>query len=323
MRILAVLLVIAVLIAAGGYFAYNFLINLQPPELVEIRSGWGEVTHKTSEVHTKIVINNPNRISISIGNLVLNYTIKMNGIPVAEGYKKGIKINHGLNVVELTTIINNSIIPEWFKTHVENGEETKIEIIPEASVDLKFLKLTPNIPEFSHILKTNLLSSLNSREKIEVGSGGVTLVEIRERRASWGKAIDNEVPLDISLLLYNPNLIPITIPRIEFNVRMNDIEMIVGESTDYIVLEPKKEKEIRLTAYLNSENLDDWWVSHINNGEFTEINAEIEMMFNIGSKELPMRVLDCVSTLKTDILNPTGITESSKPECSPPKEVVK
>ncbi len=323
MRILAVLLVIAVLIAAGGYFAYNFLINLQPPELVEIRSGWGEVTHETSEVHTKIVINNPNRISISIGNLVLNYTIKMNGIPVAEGYKKGIKINHGLNVVELTTIINNSIIPEWFKTHVENGEETKIEIIPEVSVDLKFLKLTPNIPEFSHILKTNLLSSLNSREKIVVGSGGVTLIEIRERRASWGKVIDNEVPLDISLLLYNPNLIPITIPRIEFNVRMNDIEMIVGESTDYIVLEPKKEKEIRLTAYLNSENLDDWWVSHINNGEFTEINAEIEMMFNIGSKELPMRVLDCVSILKTDILNPTGITESSKPECSPPKEVVK
>lgn len=324
MRALSIVfLLIIVLLGAGGYYTYNFISNLKPPELIELSNEWGEITEKTSTIHTKIVINNPNPINLSIGNLGVHYTIKMNNIALAEGFKKGFKIKEGRNVIELTTKLNNAMIPEWFKSHINRGEETTVKILPEVTLNLFATKLKAEIPEKTQTIKTDLLASLNSKEKIQIKRNDITIVEIRERKASWGRVSDDKIPLDIILSFYNPNPVPISIPRIDYSIQMNDIVMVEGTSKNPAILAPKQETNVYIETYLNSNKLDDWWVTHLKNGEFTKIDAKVDVMLNIGDIEVPIKAIECTSGLQTDILNPEGETKSTGPECAPPEIVTK
>ena len=100
-------------------------------------------------------------------------------------------------------------------------------------------------------------------------------------------------------------------------MRLNGIALVEGTSIKPAILAPRQESDVPIKARLKSENLDDWWVAHLKNGEFTRVDVEIDAVLNIENAKFPIRVLKCSSTLKTDILNPEGKTESSKPKCLP------
>jgi len=313
------LLIVGVALGAGGFYIYNVVSHLQPPELVELSNEWGEVTEKTSSVHTKIVINNPNSLEINFGNLGVTYTLEMNDIAMAKGSKQGLNLKEGINTIELTTELDNTKIPEWFQSHVARGEETTLKILPEVTFSIFGTTFKTEIPEQTQQIQTDLLASLNSKETRQIEASGRTLLEIRETKASWGRVSSNEVPLDIVLAFYNPNLVPIPVTRIDYAIKMNDITMLEGTTNDPAILEPKQETRVYIETSLYNQKLDDWWVSHLQNNEATKIDVTVYAVLEIGGTEIPVQIVECTSGLQTDILNPEGETKSSGPDCKLPE----
>jgi LEA14-like dessication related protein len=138
MRKWILLLVIVSILAAGGYWAYNFAAKFKPPELREISNTWGDVSRRSTEINTKVVIYNPNDISIPIKRI--EYELYMNGIRMAEGRSQENIVIRGNNVttIRLKTVLNNLLLPRWWASHINNGEHTEVRVKGKVVFNLKF-----------------------------------------------------------------------------------------------------------------------------------------------------------------------------------------
>jgi LEA14-like dessication related protein len=131
------LLVIVGALGAGGYWVYNFATQFQTPELREISNTWGDISRKSTEINTKVVVYNPNSFSVPIKRI--EYEIYMNDIRMAKGQSQEnivIKENNE-TTIRLRTVLNNMLLPRWWASHINNGEVTEVRLKGNVVFDLK------------------------------------------------------------------------------------------------------------------------------------------------------------------------------------------
>jgi len=299
-RRVVTLAVVAVLLLAGvAFFFFN------QPSIAGVDNRFGAVNETATVVESDLQVRNPNPVGATLGGLTVDYAIDMNGIRMATGTKRGLSIPQGQSTVPMSTRLANERIPTWWVSHVRNGERTTLAV--NADVHSAALGTSFGAPKVTREIETDIISAFNSTEERPVGASptGGPLLVIRETSAQWGEVSAAETNIDMRFVVHNPNAYPIPVSELSYRATMNGIEMGSGTTEDQGVIPPGETRTIEATTTLNNQHIDEWWVSHLQNDQTTDLRIDFSARFELPTEtvEVPLDPLTYTRTIETDIFD--------------------
>ncbi|SEH42354.1 LEA14-like dessication related protein [Halopenitus malekzadehii] len=305
---LALVAVVGLGVVVGGGLAAGVI---GAPSVTGVDNGFGTVTENTTEITTDIHVRNPNPIGVTAGGVTADYEIRLNDIPMANGTKEGVALDRGNDTIATTTAMNNSRIPDWWVSHLRNGEQTTLTV--HADVHSSLLGRSFEAPNVERGIDTSLIEAFNSTEDKPVNASSPVVpdpvVVIRETRGEWGSISESETEIRMAFDVYNPRSVPIAVSSIGYDIGMNGIEMGSGNTETSTVIPPRSEETINATFRLDNEHLDEWWVSHLQNDQVTTLTADFFLRIDLseGGGETVEVPLDTMTrTIETDIFGEGG-----------------
>jgi LEA14-like dessication related protein len=305
----ALTVVLGLGIVVGGAFVGGFI---GVPSVESIDNQFGGVNETETAIETDLVVNNPNPIGIRLGSLSVDYAVSMNGVEMATGQKDGVGIGTGNSTINLTTYLQNERIPEWWVTHINNGETTQMTVSATAKSGL--IGQSASFQPASETIKTNILGQFNSSEDRPIDAN-FALVEdpvmiIEETSANWGEATASRTPIDMRFDVHNPKNAPIAISNIGYNITMNDVQVGEGETAETETIPPQTTETVSFSTDIKNQHLDEWWVSHIENGQVTDLRidfyAEIQPPGSDETIRVPLDDMTYSQTIETDFFGNKG-----------------
>jgi len=156
--------------------------------------------------------------------------------------------------------------------------------------------------------------------------------EIREGWAEWGEVDENTTTVYFHFRVHNPGDVPVPASpeNVGINVDMNGVEMFSGQANDTTlvnadefavddslggrVLEPGETQNAVYAVEMDNDKIDDWFRSHVTNGEQTDIRTEMKLVFSIGDVEFAVPAENPIAytcELQTAILVDDQATETN------------
>jgi len=263
-----------------GIIIVGFITGiLTIPSIKNISNRWGNISDDATEIISSITIENNNPFKITIPRVKVDYTLKMNNIEMAHGEIQNINLQKGDTTIEVISYLDNSKIPEWWISHIKNNETTIVDIEPMVVIDAEFTGPHIDTPSKTIPVNTNLLQAGNmfDEKPIEIGPINITMKSIS---AEWGNVNNKTTELIFDVIMYNPIPLNLPMPQIRYNISMNNITIGNGSITDNLILKANNDSIINLITRIDNNQLDDWFISHLQNDEHSileiTINAEIE-----------------------------------------------
>ncbi|MEF8756827.1 MAG: LEA type 2 family protein [Halobacteriales archaeon] len=303
---------------------------------------WGEVTESETEIMTTLWVNNPNPVGASVDDVRADYRVAMNDVTVAEGTKGGVEIAPGNNTVELRTYVRNERLRDWWVAYVRADETIRMRATGTVTVGTPLGDTEVRLPAQRRTMledRTPVISALSEAARDLEGTytRGVALggqevnagYEIRNADARWGSVNRSETVVIVSYDVHNPGDVPVpAVPDgVRADVSMNDVDMFSGGTgaasprdvaTDALI-EPGETRTVSLAIRMDNGNVDDWFRSHVRNGERTDVDVRLRLRFTserLGTTfdvpEVGPAVVDC--DLQTAILVDDQTTSTS---CGP------
>ena len=317
---------LAVLAIGGG--AAVMTGALSAPELQAITNTWGDVDEERTEVHTSIVLHNPNNIGIGLGNAVLEVDILLNGVQVGQGSLDSVELPQGESTTRLVTVIDNMTIPAWWATHVDNGEHTTVRIEPAFRASLFGRSLGVGVPSVERDVDTDVLASVHSDQPETFPFGPFTLT-MKEREFEWGEVSGDSTEIVGELVLHQDSPAPVAVSRLDFTFVMNEVTVAEATTSEPTVLPPDQDTRVPFSANVDNARLLEWWPTHIENDERTDYRVEVDMVLDVeetalssgalqdlrdalsgstGSNgvRIPLDVIEFSDEFETDILGSKG-----------------
>lgn len=302
--ILAVVGLLVVGVGVGGAFALGIL---GAPAVESIDNSFGEVNESTTEIETELVVNNPNSVG---GNLdvAIDYTITMNGIEMAEGDREGVPIQQGNSTIRFVTYMDNERIPGWWVSHVNQGEYTELDV--NAIIHTGLFGQSVEAPDVTRDIPTDIIGAFNSNETRPLEADREPVIQdpmlyLNSTAGSWGDVNNESTEIQMEFVLYNPKSYPITVSEIGYDIRMNDISVGSGQTAQSYTLPPGETTAIEATTVIDTQKLDEWWVSHLQRNQVTELEIDFYMQFDLsatdGSVRIPFETL--TRTIETDFFD--------------------
>jgi LEA14-like dessication related protein len=289
-----ILVVAAVVVVGIGFAAGVFGV----PTVEGVDNRFGSVNESTTTIETDVRVNNPNPIGISIGSVSADYDVLMNDVEMARGTKDGVSIESGESTIPLRTRMQNERIPDWWVTHIENGEQTTLSV--EGNVSSSLLGQSASLPPVDRSISTDIDGALDSSETREINIGQPAVdpvLYLNETSGSWGDVNDSTTEIEMEFVVYNPQATAIPVTELGYNITMNGITMGAGASEDVAVIEPGATETIRTTTVMQNENLDAWWVSHLNENQVTDLRIAFSAQVDLigvggGTREIPLDTIE-------------------------------
>ena len=310
-RASALVVVLVVLVAAVG--GASLLGEVGAPVVVASENRFGEVTNETTVVETDLVVYNPNPVGVALDGTTVDYTVRMNGVAMATGTKEGLSIEQGNSTLGFTTRMRNERIPDWWVTHVRNGENTTVVV--DATVTSSAFGNRSVALAQSERVETDLLSGFASEETRPVNASRALVPDpvlyVNRTTAAWGNVTDARTPIDTAFVVYNPKTVPYVVTEIGYRITMNELRVGQGSSDREYVIEGRTTETVAATTNIENDRLDEWWVSHLRNDQVTDLRIEFYAKLELpGGAEIrvPLDALTYERTVETDIL---GTKESS------------
>jgi LEA14-like dessication related protein len=303
LRIVASLVVSLLLLVAGGIAGGV----IGPPAVNDVENRFGTVTDETTEIETNISVHNPNPIGLNLSGTTVRYEMRANGVPLASGEKQGLAVQRGNSTVQITTLMENDRIPDWWVAHVRNGERTTMTV--DAIVDVGEIGQSFTVTQ-ERSTSTDILGEFGTTEPRQVNAEttGVQdpILIIEETSAEWGSVNEARTPIDVEFEARNPQDIqPVTIVAVGYDITMNGIAVGSGVVEQNRVIAGGQTKTIPLTTAIDNAKLDEWWVSHLERNQVTEFKIEFYITIELQngrSLRIPMKKLAYTDTIETDIL---------------------
>ncbi len=311
---LAATVVGVLVVSLIGSFALGVL---GAPAVQEVDNRFGEVSNETTVVHTDLVVDNPNPIGVQLGDTTINYTVRMNEVPMAVGGRTGLDIETGNSTVPFTTRMDNGQIPAWWVTHVNNDERTVVTI--NATVRTSILGRHQYDLTQEREIETDIIGNFNSNETRPVESDSPPpvfsnpVLYVNRTGAEWGEATEQATPIDMEFVMYNPQTTPFTVTELGYEITMNGVKVGEGRTDDIAAIPPGATETVRTRARIINPNLDDWWVTHLRNDQVTTLR--IEFYATVSADALPRDVripldrLGYEETIETDIFGTKNATD--------------
>jgi LEA14-like dessication related protein len=279
------------------------------PSVEDVDNRFGDVTEETTIIHTDLVVNNPNPIDIQLGNTTINYTVRMNDVPIAAGNRTGLDLQQGNSTLAFRTAMDNEQIPPWWRTHIENGERTAVNI--NATVQTSILGERQFDITQKREVETDLIGQFNSEETRPVNADDPPpvmsnpVLYVNRTSAEWGTVTREETPIDMAFQLYNPQTLPYTISELGYEITMNGVLVGEGQTEDIAAIPPGATETVRTDAAIINGNLDEWWVTHLQNDQRTQLRIEFYAVISgeelVSDVRVPLDELTYEETIETDI----------------------
>jgi LEA14-like dessication related protein len=298
----ALLFALVVVAAVGGAFTLGVIGK---PSLEGIENRFGGVNETTTVVESELVVSNPNPVGADLQNLTAEYAIGMNGIEMARGSKHGVSVGTGRSRIPLTTRLSNERIPVWWVSHVQNDERTNVTI--HATVHSGTLGQDLQAPPVSRSVETDLISQFNSTEPRPVNASAPLVSDpvlyVNETSARWGTVNRSVTPIDLTFEVYNPKSYPLGVTELGYEITMNDVPVGAGSSEGPAAIEPRTTETIRTTTHIDNDKLDEWWVTHLQRNQTTDLRIEFYAVLDLGGEtvRVPLDQLTYTRTIETDI----------------------
>jgi LEA14-like dessication related protein len=293
--VLGLVLAVVVAIAAGA---------VGVPAVQDFQNEFTGVDDSTTTIGSTIEVTNPNPIGAGFLGVSAEYGISMNDVRMANGSSGTVGLPPGNSTVELATELDNDRIPEWWVRHVRNDEETTVAV--NATVESEFLGRSVPV-ERTRSIETDVLSSFNSTETRPVNASTALvsdpLLYVNETRAQWGEVTDERTGIVVDFYVYNPKSYAIPVSKLNYTIGMNDVRVGAGENTDETLLEPGEVTRVRTVTSIENENLDDWWVTHVERTQRTDVVIDFAMRVEAAGTEIdvPLEGLTHRETIETDV----------------------
>jgi LEA14-like dessication related protein len=305
-----------------GAFALGVLGT---PAVQEVDNRFGEVDDETTVIYTDLVVDNPNPIGIQQGNATIDYAVRMNDVPMATGGREGINVTEGNSTLSFTTRMDNGQIPRWWVTHVNNDERTVVTV--DGSVRASILGQRQYDVVQEQEVETDIIGDFNSNETRPVNADDPPpafsnpVLYVNRTSAQWGEATEQATPIDMEFDLYNPQTLPFTITELGYEITMNGVPVGEGKSDDVAAIPPGATETVRTQARIINPNLDDWWVTHLQNDQVTTLRIEFYAVVSADQLARDLRVpldrLTYEETIETDIFGNKNTTAGDPPGTTP------
>ncbi|MCU4975197.1 LEA type 2 family protein [Halobacteria archaeon AArc-m2/3/4] len=310
---IVVTLTLSLVVVVGGAFAAG-IIGI--PALESIDNEFGEVTDERTEILTSLTVHNPNPIGAGAAEVSAEYTVGMNGVEMARGGGSDIRLEPGTSTETFSTRMHNERIPDWWVSHIQNGEET--EVVVDATVSSGALGRSTDVTD-RRTIETDLISQFDSDETRPIDANSPLtsdpILYVNSTRANWGEVDEQTTELDLRFDMYNPKSHDIPVTRLGYTIYMNGLVVGDGETTSEHLLRSKQVTTVDTTTRIQNTHLDDWWVTHLQNGEETalriEFDARVELPVVGSTITLPLEELTYEETIETDIWGNENETEST------------
>lgn len=121
-------------------------------------------------------------------------------------------------------------------------------------------------------------------------------------KGDWGEIEDNTVAVISSMYVYNPNSFGLNLSNVNasYEMKMNDITLAKGNKSGIAIPEDKN-KTINLTSRLKTGKVPDWWASHLQNRESSNLELPIEIDAKVFSRSFSFSTVAYTDTIQTDI----------------------
>jgi len=285
------------------------------PAVAGVENRFGDVNETTTTIESEVIITNPNPVSLRLAGLAIDYAVEMNGIRMATGGREGVKIEQqGNSTIPLTTMMANEKLPAWWASHVRNGENTSLVI--DASIRSEMLDRSFE-PQITRSINTSIIAAFNSDEDHPIEANQPALLDpvlwLNSTSGSWGEVDNETTEIDMAFDLYNPNPAPIVISNLGYEIRMNNVVMGAGSTDKSTAIAPGELETVYATTLLENENLDEWWVTHLQNNQTTHLEVEFYAQVDFsaiggGTTRIPLDTYE--QTIETDMFGTKGANES-------------
>ncbi|PSP96990.1 hypothetical protein BRC89_12760 [Halobacteriales archaeon QS_4_70_19] len=312
-RVKAVLAAVGVLTASiGGAFALGLV---GAPAVVGVENRFGDVNQDRTMILTDLVVNNPNPIGVQLGGSTVNYTVYMNDIEMAHGSKAGLQIQSGNTTLPFETAMLNDRIPPWWVSHIRNDEVTNVTI--DATVKTSVLGNRSFDLNQREQVETDVISAFASDETrpVEGPQNPIysnPVLYVNRTDGTWGEVDRQSTPIPMEFVVYNPQTEPYTITEVGYEISMNNVSMGEGTTDQAYVIPGGSTETLRTTPTIDNRNLDEWWVSHLQNDQRTTLRIDFYAKVELPTGNqirVPLDRLTYVQTFETDIFGTKNETE--------------
>ncbi|WP_254767613.1 LEA type 2 family protein [Salinilacihabitans rarus] len=270
------------------------------PSIEAVDAEFGDVNETHTEVHTAVAVENPNPVGADVS---VRYAVAMNDVEVAAG-EDDVALPAGRSTEHVTVPLRNDRIPEWWATHVENGEETEVTI--DATIESDALGLSTSHTE-ARTVETDVLATLESTETRPVNADqpGIDdpVLYVNRTEAEWGDVDAEGTELELRADVYNPQPFDVPVTELGYEADLNGV--VVGEGTtgDEYRLRAGEVTTVEATTRIENERLDEWWVTHVENDEVSTLRVSFEARVPLGGVTItvPLDALAQEGTVETDV----------------------
>lgn len=294
---ITVVLVVIVLVVAG------FLTGVLgvPSVAVDDPGDWGTVSEAETEVVTSINVSNPNPIGVTLGSgVTARYGVALNDVRLIEGQRDRVSIPSGQSTIELVSTVDNDRIVPWWREYVRADETIELAATGRVRVDA-IVGRTLTVGPYEQTLLADeqpvidafdaALSDLEGRYPSDSAISDRVGYEIRDASASWASVSNETTTMDVTLQVSNPGSVPVPLVPDGFRLdaRANDVDLFSAQgdalspkSVDGdALLRPGEQREVTYTVELDNERIDDWFRSHVEREERTELTVTPQLFFEV------------------------------------------
>jgi len=111
-------------------------------------------------------------------------------------------------------------------------------------------------------------------------SGCLKEPEVKSIENHWGKITSEETEIISDITINNPNSVSIPLSDVEIDLYMNGVHMGRGKAVGDTTIS-SGEDTLTISTVIENERLKDWWVTHIHNGEKTQMKIKYNLVFSI------------------------------------------
>lgn len=299
-------------VAIGGAFGAGLLGT---PSVTGTQNSFGNVTDETTEIHTNLTVENPNPLGLNLGGVTVTYGVAMNDVAMANGTKEGVALQSGKGDLHFQSQMRNEKMPRWWVSHIQNGEQTTVTV--DATASSSTLGRTFSAPPVKRQVETDIISQFNSTETRSMNANRPLVSDpvayVNETSAHWGEVTKSETPIDMRFVVYNPKTTPLAITEIGYNISMNNVSVGNGTTDREYVVEGRTEETLEAQTVIRNEKLDDWWVTHLENDQVTDMRIEFYAKVKVAGEtfRIPLRDMTYTKTIETDIFGTKNQTAAS------------
>jgi LEA14-like dessication related protein len=303
---IAVVAVVSLVVLLAAAFAAGLLGT---PSVAGVDNVFGDVTNETTVVEKDLVVRNPNPIGVQLGESAVNYTVRMNGIPMASGNESGIGLRPGNTTLRFETALRNRRIPRWWVSHVARGERTRLALDAQVQSGLGVSATVP----YAQSIETDVIGAFNSTERRPVNANQPLVSDpvlyVERTNASWGDVSRSKTPIDLRFVVSNPKPAAYVISEVGYDITMNGIAVGSGASDRAYTIPPGGQETIRTRTAIRNARLDEWWVSHLRRNQTTDLRIDFYARIELPGGEtvrVPLRGVDYETRVETDIFGERG-----------------